>query len=239
MKDMSDFGRYELNQVTYGDSRVLSPDIPGDSIDIIFTDPPYKGKFLYLYEWLANEGARVLKPGGFLCAMAGGYHLDKVFALMSGKGLDWYFKIEVLLPGANSLIWNRRIITQTKPVLLWTKGKGKIEVWQMLDVYKGQGPDKRYHLWGQDVGSARYIIEYILGTGAKALLWEPFAGGGATLEACKILGIDFIASDKDSDAVQACSDRLAGVRRRNNHAQDDFFNLCDEELLAALTGEQT
>lgn len=202
------FGRYILNEVVTGDSQDLASDIPDDSIDIIFTDPPYSTKYLYLYEWLAKEAYRVLKPGGFLCTIAGGYNLDKVFSLMSGKGLDWYFKIEILSTKDASVIWPRRIVTRTKPVLLWTKGKSVIQIWNMTDVYKGQGKDKKYHQWGQDVGSARYVIEYILGSGTKALLWEPFAGGGSTLEACKILGIDFIASEIDSKAVQGALSRI-------------------------------
>lgn len=217
------FGRYQLNQVVTGDSRDLANDIPDNSIDIIFTDPPYPTEYLYLYEWLAVEAARVLKPGGFLCAMAGGYNLDKVFALMAGKGLDWYFKVEVFNPHEAPPIWPRRVITRTKPVLMWTKGPSVIQIWNMTDVYQGQSKDKRYHRWGQDVGSARYVIEYVLGTGAKALLWEPFAGGGATLEACKILGVNYIASEIEPEAAQRARDRLAGVIKPTNPAQMSLF----------------
>lgn len=208
---MYQVGKYEVNQIYVGDSRKLAIDLPNNSIDIIYTDPPYQTEYLPLYGWLAETAARVLKPGGFLCAIAGGYNLDKVFALMSDKGLDWYFKVEMFNPHEAPPIWPRRIITRTKPVLIWTKGPAVIQIWNMTDVYQGQGKDKRYHRWGQDVGSARYVIEYILGTGAKAVLWEPFTGGGATLSACKILGIDYIGFELDTDAAQRARDRIAGV----------------------------
>jgi DNA modification methylase len=224
------FGRYQQNQVVTGDSQDLATDIPDNSIDIIFTDPPYPTEYLYLYEWLAVESVRVLKPGGFLCTMSGGYNLDKVFALMAGKGLDWYFKVEVFNPDEAPVIWPRRIITRTKPVLMWTKGPSVIQIWNMTDVYQGQGKDKRYHRWGQDVGSARYVIEYVLGTGTKALLWEPFAGGGATLEACKILGIDYIASEVDPEVAQRARDRLAGVIKPTNPTQMSLFGATHTSL---------
>lgn len=204
-------GPNDENQGVYtGDARHLALDIPDGSIDLIFTDPPYSKKYLPLYGWLAFMAERILKPGGFLCVLAGGYYLDQVFALMSGNGLDWYFKIEFFVEGDSPVIFPRRIVTRTKPVLMWTKGPGVIEIWNMTDVYQGQGKDKRYHRWGQDVGIARYCIEYVLGTGAKdAIVFDPFVGGGATLEACQILGPRFLAFDIDSGAVAESRNRVA------------------------------
>lgn len=201
----------ELNRIYTGDARELSLAIPDSSVDLIFTDPPYQKEYLPLYGWLAEMAARVLKPGGFLCAMAGGYYLDEVFRLMSGKGLNWYFKIEAFNGGDAPVLFPRRIVTRTKPVLMWTKGKGVIQIWNMTDVYQGQGKDKRFHRWGQDVGSARYCIEYIVGTGNKATLLEPFAGGGSTLVACKALGVDFIAFEIDPETAESARERLAGT----------------------------
>jgi DNA modification methylase len=200
------------NGIYTGDSRELSDAIPDGSIDVIFTDPPYPREFLPLYGWLAETAARVLKPGGFLCAMAGGNYLDEVFARMSGKGLDWYFKIEAFNPGDSPVIWPKRIITRTKPILLWTKGRGVVQIWNMTDVYQGQGKDKRYHEWGQDVGSARYVLEYIFGTGTTGLVFDPFCGGGATLEACKILGLDYLGFELDPEVAARARDRLPKVQ---------------------------
>jgi DNA modification methylase len=158
--------------------------------------------------------------------MAGGYNLDKIFALMGGKGLDWYFKVELFNPHEAPPIWPRRMITRTKPLLMWTKGPAVIQIWNMTDVYQGQGKDKRYHRWGQDVGSARYVIEYILGTGAKAVLLEPFTGGGATLSACKILGIDYVGFELDPIVAQSARDRIGGVVKPSNPQQMQFTISC-------------
>lgn len=39
-----------------------------NSVDLIFTDPPYEKKSLHLYGDLAQCAARWLKPGGLLMA---------------------------------------------------------------------------------------------------------------------------------------------------------------------------
>ena len=66
-------GPYELgpnntpeNGIYTGDARELAKEIPDESVDLIFTDPPYKKQFQYLYEWLPGEAARVLKQDGFV-----------------------------------------------------------------------------------------------------------------------------------------------------------------------------
>jgi hypothetical protein len=197
------------NGIYCGDARELAKAIPDESVDLIFTDPPYSREYLHLFGWLAKFGARVLKPGGFLFAMSGKYHLDKVWQQMSGKGLDYYWQIDLHIVGDATTIFPRRIVTQDKPVLLWSKGSATIQVWNMVDVYKGQGKAKRYHEWEQDVGIARYCIEYALGTGAGAVVVEPFTGGGSTIEACQILGLSWLAFDNDKMAVEATRARTA------------------------------
>ena len=56
--------------IAHADIRNLP--IPANSVDMIFTDPPYVKDLFECYHWLADEAARVLKPGGFLAAMCGG-----------------------------------------------------------------------------------------------------------------------------------------------------------------------
>lgn len=222
-------GPYKLNSIITGDARELAKSIPDASVDVIFTDPPYPREYLPLYGWLAQEAVRVLKPGGFLCVMTGGYHLAQVFKLLDVPGLEWYFKIEIFNKNDAPVIFPRRIVTRTKPVLMYTKGKGAINIWNMTDVYQGQGKDKFYHEWGQDVGSARYVIEYVLGTGAGGICFEPFAGGGATLEACQLLGVDYLAFEIDPEAANRCRYRLS-----NSPKEPEQMPLFGGSLYASL-----
>ncbi len=207
-----------LNTIVTGDCRELCKDIPNESIDLIFTDPPYPKEFLPLYEWLCNEAMRVLKPGGFCCFIAASLYLDKIFEFGTKSGLSYYFKIETMNGFDKPIIWPRKVLNASKPILMWTKGKGEIVVPNMLSVYAGQGPDKRFHHWGQDEGSARYVISYVVGDGEArkyphkrpVTLLEPFCGGGATLEACKWLGVDYIAFEIDPVAAETAQQRMDG-----------------------------
>jgi hypothetical protein len=202
-------GPYEPDSIHCGDALDLCQAVPDESIDVIFSDPPYDRESIWLYDFLAVMGGRVLKPGGFLCTMTGGYYLDQVMRTMSMHSLSWYWDIQVLVMGAAPMIWPRHIIARTKPILMWTKGKGCIEGWNMTSLYQGQGPDKRYHAWGQDVGSARYVLSYIFGDlAAGKVVLDPLCGGGTTLVAAKIVGADYLGFDIDPVAVKTSQQRL-------------------------------
>jgi ParB-like chromosome segregation protein Spo0J len=75
-----------------GDCIEVSKQIPDDSIDLIFTDPPYDLESLPLWEKLADIGVRVLKPGGSLVAIIGGYCLPQIIDIFRESGLNynWY-----------------------------------------------------------------------------------------------------------------------------------------------------
>ena len=56
----------EIFDLQFGDMKTLGENIPDNSIDLIFTDPPYNEASLSLYGDLAKLADRVLKPGGSL-----------------------------------------------------------------------------------------------------------------------------------------------------------------------------
>jgi predicted methyltransferase len=53
-------------------------EIEDNSIDLIFTDPPYGKEYLSLYQELARLASRVLKRGGCLVTYVGHIILDEV-----------------------------------------------------------------------------------------------------------------------------------------------------------------
>ena len=66
-------------KLIYGDFIEQSQnEIPDNSIDLIFTDPPYGEEYLPLYQELAKLAVRVLKPGGSLVFLVGHIILDQV-----------------------------------------------------------------------------------------------------------------------------------------------------------------
>lgn len=185
--------------------RLIEP----DSVDMIFTDPPYNRDSLPLYETVAICAARVLMPGKFLLAMSGGLYQDEIMAAMS-RHLTYYWTFHVYLsgsatgevhPGGN----HKPIITRVKPIHAFVKGWGEPRT-VIYDPFSGDGNDKRFHHWGQDAKSARYYIDCFTNEGDLVL--DPFCGGGTTPLVCQALKRQYIAFDSDPEAIETTRARL-------------------------------
>ncbi len=197
-----------LNTITTGDARILSRQIPDESIDLIFTDPPYLREFLPLYGWLSEEASRVLKPGGFLLAYAGVYHKQQVMEDLS-KHLDYFWDFVSVHSGNSPIMWQRKIISRHKSILAFVKGKG-LPRCNVISLWIGSGGDKRFHTWGQDESTARYYIDCFSSSGD--LVWEPFTGGGTTPAVCKVLNRSYIAFELDPVTADIARKRLETVQ---------------------------
>lgn len=176
-----------------------------NSIDLIFTDPPYHDRYLHLYSWLSVEAARVLKPGGFVLAMAGGLRLNENMRLLN-QHLTWFWNYEVFMTDVSTVIWPKRTIARNKPIIALCKGEGMPRCNVLSGLYGG-GNDKRFHRWGQDVESARYFIDCFSAPGDMVL--DPFVGGGTTMIAAELIGRRFVGFDIDPLAIETCKQRRA------------------------------
>jgi hypothetical protein len=195
--------------VYLGDAAELAAGIPDESVDLIFTDPPYDRDSIPLYGLVAEIGARVLKPGGFLLAMAGGLYADQHLALMS-KHMAYFWTLHVQLTGRNTGSVHPGgnpipIVTRVKPIYAFVKGWGSPRT-VVYDPFGGSGNDKRYHRWGQDFSSARYYIDCFSREGDLVL--DLFCGGGTTPAVCKYLSRRWLAFDVDAAAVAKTMHRL-------------------------------
>ncbi len=177
------------NQIITGDAQLLSSSIPDNSIDLIFTDPPYPKEYIPLYGWLARESARILKPGGFLLTYAGNMYKDKVMCELSAS-LTYFWDYIALHAGMGTMVWPKNTVARHKSILAYVKGEGKPRC-RTLGAWTGSGTDKRYHEWGQDESTARYYIDCFTFPGET--VFEPFCGGGTVPLACTVLGRHFIA----------------------------------------------
>jgi tRNA G10 N-methylase Trm11 len=196
-----------LNCITPGDSRELAKAIPDESIDLIFTDPPYAKEFLSLYEWLAEEAARVLKPGGFLLTYCGHAYLKEIMDIL-GDHLSYYWQFIAPNSGMFASMWPKKIFCAYKPILAFVKGQPDRNTW-VFDMVKSIR-DKRFHSWGQSEMLARYYVECFTQPGN--VVWEPFTGGGTVPYVCKQLGRNFIAFELDPDSVHTARNRLKVVQ---------------------------
>lgn len=104
-------------------------------------------------------------------------------------------------PGGN----HKPIITRVKPIYAFVKGWGQPRT-VVYDPFEGDGNDKRFHHWGQDMKSARYYIDCF--SGAGDVVADPFCGGGTTPVVAQALGRQYIAIERDPVAAETTRSRL-------------------------------
>ncbi len=191
-----------------------------NSVDLVFTDPPYAKEFLPCYKWLAIEAARVLRDGGFLIALCGGAYLNQIFRHFDNAKLSYYWLYSMEMIGQTTgIVWPNgshsvNISTRVKHYAAYSKGIGLSRTCT-VGKFVDSGTDKRYHEWGQNISSARYYIDCFSHEGD--LVCDPFIGGGTTAIACMALHRRFVGFDIDMQAVKVSRDRLAGKKKENLH----------------------
>lgn len=198
--------RYKLLQ---GDMTEVIKQIKDESIDVIITDPPYPKEYLPLYETLAQEAARVLKPGGSLLVMTGQSYLPEILALMTPY-IQYHWTASYLTSGGQSAqIWQRKVNTFWKPLLWFVKGEYTGQWVGDVTKSKINDNDKRFHHWGQSESGMTDIIERFTFPGQTIL--DPFLGGGTTAVVAIKLGRYFVGIDIDSEAIETTVARLLEV----------------------------
>ncbi len=195
------------NGIYLGDAQVLLEGIPDESVELIFTDPPYLQEYLPIYGWLAEAASRILKPDGFLLVYAGGYHKQVIMDLLA-EWLDYFWDFVCYgRNGPGSMIWSRKIVSKCKSILAYTKrGQRPLPRCSTLGVWVGSGKDKRWHAWGQDESTMRYYISCFTKLGDLVL--DPFCGGGTAPAMCKVQGRRYVAFDVDGSAVAIARQRV-------------------------------
>jgi site-specific DNA-methyltransferase (adenine-specific) len=179
---------------------------PG-SIDAIITDPPYPKEFLSLYRDLGVFAAKVLKPGGTLAVMIGQSYLPDVIGMLC-ENMKYRWCCAYLTPGGQAVqVWDRKINTFWKPVLLFTNGDSSESEW-VGDVCqsKTNDNDKRFHGWGQSETGMADIIDRF--TKENELVLDPFVGGGTTGVVAVKMGRRFIGIDIDTKCVNTSTERM-------------------------------
>jgi site-specific DNA-methyltransferase (adenine-specific) len=203
---------YQSNGISlyHGDARAMAPEVvQPNTIDLIFTDPPYQKKYLGLYDWLALEAARALKPNGFLIVYSGIFWKQQIMETL-GKRLDFFYDFVLIHRGNTTILWPRRVITGYKSLLCYRlKGSKAVPRTNVLGKYNGLGDDKRFHKWGQDANTARYYIDCF--THEEDLVIDYFLGAGTFAEVCKALNRNFIGFEIDGDTLNTARDRLNGA----------------------------
>ena len=192
-------------------------EIEDESVDFLITDPPYPREYIPLYGDLSLVASRVLKPGGSLIVMIGQSYMPEVIELL-GRHMSYYWVMPYLTPGGGApLLYQKRVNTFWKPVLWYVKGEYKGDY--IGDVLKSPESDKRFHEWGQSLGSMIDIVERFTNPGDVIL--DPFLGGGTTGAAAVSMGRKFIGIDIESKNVEISRERIKEVYADASNARTD------------------
>lgn len=181
--------------------------LAGDiAIDHIVTDPPYPEEYLPLYGELARLAKRALKPHGVLAVMCGQSYLPQILAAMSAH-MTYRWTAAYLTPGGQAVqLWERKVNTFWKPVLIFGGSSDWIGDVVRSDVNDN---DKRFHGWGQSASGMVRLIEALTKPGDRVC--DPFMGAGTTGVACAATHRRFLGCDIDSSQVEIARGRIAGV----------------------------
>lgn len=198
-------------QVVHADFRDALADIPEASVDLILTDPPYPAEYIPLYSEIGYMASACLRPGGALAAMVGQSYLPAIIERLS-EHLAYHWTIAYMTPGGQAVqLWQRKVNTFWKPVLVFSKGEYDGE-W-LGDVARSDvnDNDKRFHHWGQSESGTKSLMERLSKPGDMVV--DPFVGGGTTAVVAALTGRRFLGCDLDAKAIETTTYRLKEMAR--------------------------
>ena len=178
-----------------------------ESVDVIVTDPPYAS--LDCYAELGQAAMGLLRPSGQCWAITGPRFLPDVLAQLGAGGMGYHWTVAYLTPGGQAVqIWDRKVNTFWKPVLVFAKpGKGP-ERW-FGDVARSDPNDNDSDAhpdgWAQSESGITDLVRRASEPGW--VVCDPFVGTGTTALCAMRLGRRFVGCDADTD-------RVAQTRRR-------------------------
>lgn len=193
-------------------ANIRSLRLDAESVDMVFTDPPYHDEHVELYRELSKLSAHALKPGALCLAYAGKMYLPQILEAMA-QHLEYVWQFIVFHPFSTTRSNSRAIFENYRPILVFRK-PGQLphaseRPW-VQDVVRGRR-EKDHHDWQQDEDAPRMYIDAYTKPGDLVL--DPFTGGGTTAAVCKSIGRRFAVYDADEGAVKQTLARLATVER--------------------------
>ena len=191
--------------IQHGDFRELSAGITDNSVDLIFTDPPYDRESIPLFGDAARIAARILKPGGSLICYVGQLQLPEVLPLMAAHLRYWWCGYFMHSEPPFARMQEYGVIVHGKPMLWFTKGARADRQTFVDDVVSG-GREKGHHPWQQSEAEAAYYIENLTAPGG--LVVDFFLGGGTTAAAAQHLGRRWIGFEISGTHVAEIQRRL-------------------------------
>lgn len=197
----------------HGDFRTLSDEIADESVDLVFTDPPYNEDAIPLYGDLARIAARILKPNGSLICYVGHYALPDVLPLMTPH-LRFWWTLALEHCHQHARLPGKWIFVHWKPLLWFVKG-GRRDNRYMGDLIRGVPSDKMLHEWQQGDVEAKYCIEHLTAPGDTVC--DLMAGSGTTLVAALEMGRRVIGGEIESSHMDTIKERFHAYYTNISH----------------------
>lgn len=192
-----------------GDMRELSKDLEDNSIDLIFTDPPYHDEFLCLYRDLGRIAQRVLKPGGFIAAYTGNRFIPVIQRWWYRAGLKYFWTFAGIQLDSTQRYFEKKIFVDWRPVIVYSKGKPELHGWCPDGVKTNR--DKKWHPWGQGEKPIERWISALTDKGDLVL--DPFVGGASTIVACILTGRKYIGFEIEEEWYSKALQRIREMQR--------------------------
>jgi len=196
--------------------RLTEQQIPSESVDLIFTDPPDDVASLSMYRDLAIFGNRCLKEGASLVTYAEQWAQPTIFDYMRSNNLQYWWTMSVERKGGSERMHKYRVRTRWKPLLWFVKGPVGTHPTSMINdihdfiVVKPHEDNKLVHEWEQSTIEASYIIEKL--SVEYQLVVDPFLCYGSTGVAAVKLNRRFIGSEIYNDYYATAADRISKTR---------------------------
>jgi hypothetical protein len=185
-------------KLVLGDFNEKSKEVISDnSIDLLFTDPPYGSKYLPSYNDLARLGARVLKDGGSLVTYVGNYAIPQVIHMMESAGLKYWWMLAVNLEGSFARHYPRKVSIKWKPLLWFVEGDKPNNLDFISDAINSKRPSKVIQDLEQSTVDAEHVISRL--TVENQTVLDQMMGSGTTGVAAlklkrKFIGIEIVPS---------------------------------------------
>jgi hypothetical protein len=215
----------------------LEKNIPDNSIDFCFTDPPYKGDCVPLFETLGNFLFRVLKEGACTAIVPGQVDMDLKMERLKKAGLKFLWPFCIHHSGHSRVTrgYGTYITPNWKPALLYIKtkdGEKPIRVeWEPAVLYikpkdgkkrtntegntsdyiKSEPPDKTIHDWAQSPVEADHLIRGF--TVENQIVLDPLMGPGTFGIAALKLNRKFIGIEINPDHFSNAQIGLSSISK--------------------------
>jgi 16S rRNA G966 N2-methylase RsmD len=206
----------DLTNVTilHGDFREVLKSIPDNSIDLIFTDPPYDKASIPLLRDLALLASRLLKPSCFIAVMYGQNYLPELLDAFKVNNLRYYWLIVLHMPESKEKFFTKHVRIHWKPIVIFQK-EPFVDVGKDFDDFISEPkPNKDTHEWKQDLTSAMHVISSF--SKENDVVLDPMSGTGTTIEASLMLKRRCIAVEKDKELYEMLLRRFVNNGNNNN-----------------------